>query len=326
MEPISKEDLLTYFYCPDCGSSDLAAVTDAIVCRACQRQYLEKHGVVDFLLYDQLKESEKRELKAMTLPLDGQKLRWIVEKEKWDRIQTHFLMRGIRAAMRYLSKYARPGNTLVTLGSGAGFELRVLSQFLSFDKIIASDISWTASHAITTSVEERTGMLGLFACDFNRCPVKRSADVVCFVFEALHHTDNVHTTIENLISRNFDHLVLVEPTRNWFVNLLSKVGLTMNIEYSGLKPDWIDLRSVRTIAHRHGYRMEVTTWWPFPDSMVPKWVKKSNVFSMMLCYAVDSLSYLTNLFHFGGMSAVHMEKLSNNTMEHYAVKRGEVHC
>jgi len=86
----------------------------------------------------------------------------------------------------------------------------------------------------------------------------------------------------------------------------------MNIEYSGLKPDWIDLRSVRTIANRQGYRMKVTTWWPFPDSLVPMWVKKSDVFSILLCYAVDSLSCLTNLFHFGGMSAVHMEKLSSN--------------
>ena len=222
MEPISKEDLLTYFYCPDCGSSDLVAVTDAIVCRACHRQYPEKHGVIDFLLYDQLSESEKRELKAMTLPLDRQKLQWIVEKEKWDRIQTHFLMRGIRAAMRYLSKYNRLGKTLVTLGSGAGFELRVLSEFISFDKIIASDISWSASHAIRMSVEARTGMLGLFTCDFNRCPVKRSSEMVCFVFEALHHTDNVHMTIENLISKNFDHIVFVEPTRNWLINSVSR--------------------------------------------------------------------------------------------------------
>jgi hypothetical protein len=307
MEAIATKVLLNYFFCPSCRSSDLAEADDIVTCRTCQCRYPIKRGVIDFLLYDKMGETEKKELKAMTLPIDDeQKVCWIIEKEKWDRIQTHFLMRGIQAAERYLSKYAYPGITLVTMGSGAGFELRALSQFIAFDKIIASDISWTASYAISKSIEQRVGMLGLFAADFKRCPVKRSSEVVGFVFEALHHTDNVHKTIETMLAHNFDHLVFVEPTRNWLVNMLSKVGLTLNIEYSGLKPDWINLRTVRKIARYHHYRMEVSTWWPFPDSLVPKAVKKVKVLSMLLCSIVDGVSWLTNLFHFGAMSAVHL--------------------
>lgn len=297
----------------------LEAHDDSIGCEHCKRHFPIRHGVIDFVLYDQLSESERRELKAMTLTLNPDKLRWFVEKENWDKIQTHFLMRGIRKAANYLVKYARPGKTLVTLGSGTGFELRALTNILPFDNIISSDISWTAAHVIAMSVKERTGYLGLFATDFDRCPIKRSSNTIGFVFEALHHADNVHGAIENLLTNNFDHLVIVEPTRNWFVNALSHVGLAMRVEYSGLKPDWINLRTVRSIARRRGYRVDVTTWWPFPDSLVPKWFKKSNFLITLLCAGVDGISCITNYFKFGAMSAIHFEKLSSKDVDNNAM-------
>ena len=224
-------------------------------------------------------------------------------------------MHGIRAAVGFLRQYYQAGVPLFTMGSGAGFELKALYRFLSFENIFASDISWMAAHVIEKSLESADGILKLFACDFNACPLKRHREGVCFVFGALHHTDDVHKTIDMLLNRHFDRLVFVEPTRNWLVNILSRFGLAMNIEYSGLKPDWIDLRRVREIARTHGCEMDATTWWPIPPWGVPKVVKNSRTLSLLLCSFADLFSWLTAPFSFGSMSAVHIRRVSNKPSE-----------
>jgi len=309
METIPIAALLADLACPACGAANLAQAGEAVSCGACARRYPVRRGVVDFLLQDRLGETEQREIKAMTLDIDDErKLRWVIEKEKWDRIQTHFLTRGVSAAARYLAAYARPGVTLVTLGTGSGIELRLLTRTLSFERVIGSDISWTAAYAAGRSLAEGTAAVGLLACTFDGCPLRRSANTVGFVFEALHHADDVHRTIEALLTRNFENLVFVEPTRNRLINALARRGLAMNVEYSGLKPDWIDLATVREIADRCGCDMQVTTWWPFPDSLVPKLVKRSRLLSAVLCRSVDLVSALTAPFGFGAMSAVHLRR------------------
>jgi len=266
-------------------------------------------------MQDQLGETERRELEAMNRSTDKkQKLQWLIEKEKWDRIQTHFHVKGIRATAQFLSPYAAAGKTLVTVGSGMGFDLRMMENHVTFSRIIASDISWTAAHTIEKSIRSTSGTLGLLACDFQRCPVKLSSDVVGFAYEALHHSDDVHRTIDILLN-HFEHLVFVEPTRNWLVNIAARFGLSMNIEYSGLKPDWISLRRLRQTAQRRGYRMEASTWWPFPDWAVPKLFKQVRSLGSGLCRAVDGVSCLTRPFKFGAMSAVHLWKNSNQAVE-----------
>ncbi len=306
---MAPQALIQHLYCPNCGGSPLFSAPEGIICRQCGRKYPEKRGVFDFILYDQLGETEKKELKAMTLAIDNeQELKRITQGERGDAFQRHFLMRGIRLAAKYLSQYAHPEITLCTVGSGAGFELKALPQYIIFDRIIASDISWTAACAIGRCLEERTGELGLLACDFNQCPIKRSPNLVCFVFEAIHHSDDACMTLKRLMKQNFDYLVIVEPTRNWLVNIMSRWGLTMNIEYSGLKPDWIYLPQVRDMAASQGYGMEATTWWSFPSSRVPEKIKNNPALAKFLCIIIDTISHVTRPFRFGSMSAVHLKK------------------
>lgn len=123
----------------------------------------------------------------------------------------------------------------------------------------------------------------------------------------LDHCDDVHRTIDILLN-HFDNLVIVEPTRNWLMNALDRFGLSMNIEYSGLKPDWIDLRRLRQLAQRRGYSMAASTWWPCPDWAVPALFRRVAFLGLGLCLAVDAISALTGPFKFGAMSIVHFQK------------------
>jgi len=305
--PLPTAEILRHFLCPACGASRLAAGEGTIECAECRRTYPVRQGVIDFVLYDRLGATEHGEIRAMTIPPDDTaRACRLVEKDTWDRIQTHFLLRGIRVAAGFLAAYP-PGRTvLATVGSGAGFELRMLGRFRPLTTVLASDISWSAAALVPESVSTAEGALGLFACDVNLCPLRRDARLILFVFEALHHTDDVHATIDRLLATTCDHLVFVEPTRNWLVSLLARFGLTMRVEYSGLKPDWVDLGRVRAIARRRGFEMRAVTWWPFPDSLVPGFVKRSRLLSALLCAAVDTISALTAPFRFGAMSAVHL--------------------
>jgi hypothetical protein len=88
----------------------------------------------------------------------------------------------------------------------------------------------------------------------------------------------------------------VEPTRNWLVDILAKHGLARNIEYLGLKPDWINLRTISDIAKRLGFRMTARTWWPFPDSLVPQLGERNKFLRRAFCSSLAPVSLLTDPF------------------------------
>lgn len=309
MRHLSPKHTVDCFRCPSCGAEELHALEQSVECCACATSFPIHHGVIDFVLHDRLGEEQKRELESMTVDLDDKdSIQWWVNKDKWDPTYTHFLKKGIHAAARFLAPYATAGRCLVTMGSGTGFELKALTSHVRFHKVLASDISWTASHVIAQSVEPFEGSLGRFACDFASCPVRRSPDNVCFIFEALHHCDDAYAVLEDLLANHFDALVMVEPIRNGFINLLARMGLAMRVEYSGLKPEWFDLKRISAIADRQGYMIDVVTWWPFPESIVPKAARGNRVLSAILRATVDAVTRITAPFRFGAMAAVHLRK------------------
>ena len=309
MQPLDTAWLLTHLRCPQCEAPALAVDASVLVCRTCGRHYPVVAGICNFVLPDQLGPTAQQEIRAINCHLhDPVKRQHLMHRDQNGLLAAHFLRRSVRMAARYLAPYATAGQALCALGCGGGFDLLTLAQFVRFKRIVAGDISTAATACIGENLAAQDGRLGLLACEFQRCPVRRSPDVVGFVFEALHHTADVHQTIEQLLAQNFDQLVFVEPTRNWLTDLLAKWSLTMNVEYSGLTPDWIHLRKVRAIAQRMGYHMAATTWWPCPDNLVPRWIKCSTRLTRGFCRLVDIGSWLTAPFHFGAMSAVHLWK------------------
>ncbi len=311
------QDICDHLSCVRCSSRSLHYSDEKVVCTSCLSQYPVNHGVIDLVPYDLLPETATNEIKAMSLSLNDEQLKPFIQKENWDALQTHYHKKAIRAACHFLKQYAGSDSVLFAMGCGAGFEFRLMHPHDRPKDIIASDISWRAARAIPLSVKDIDGVLGTIACDFNHCPVTKDSKLVGFVFEALHHSDDVHGSLEALLANRFEHLLMVEPTRNWLVNLLEPMGVTMRIEYSGLKPDWIDIKKARRIAHRLGFKMEVKTWWPIPDSLVPSVVKRNIFMRSGLCAVVDTFSTLANLFNFGAMSAFHFKRASNQSVDHY---------
>lgn len=308
MRTMAFQDICDHLSCIHCSSRSLHYSDDKVVCTSCLSQYPIHHGVIDLVPYGLLPETATQEIKAMSLSLNDDNLKNFIEKENWDAIQTHYHRKGIQAACYFLKQYARSDHVLFAMGCGAGFEFRLMHPHDRPASIIASDISWRAARAIPLSLKEIDGFLGTIACDFNHCPVTKEDKLVGFVFEALHHSDDVHRSLESLLANNFEHIIMVEPTRNWLVNLLEHLGLTMRVEYSGLKPDWIDIKRARKIAQRLGFTMDVKTWWPIPDALVPSALKRNRFMRIGLCAVVDAFSALTSLFNFGAMSAYHFRR------------------
>ena len=71
------------------------------------------------------------------------------------------------------------------------------------------------------------------------------------VFQALHHTSDIHIALDSLLRNNFSTLVVVEPTTNWLIEFLAKLGLAKRVEYSGLNPSWLNLSEAKRIADEH---------------------------------------------------------------------------
>ncbi len=314
MKQMGIQDVCNYLVCIKCGSPRLQSGGDmgSVACVQCGTIYPLKCGILDLVPYDLLPETAFKEIKAMSLSLNDEKLQRIIMKEKWDLLQTHYHLKAVRAAARYLSAYTKNKYTLFAMGCGAGFEFRLMDPNSRPRRVIASDISWRAARAIPLSVKEVDGVLGVIACDFNHCPVQNRDTTVGLIFEALHHSDDVHGSLESLLTKCFDHLIMIEPTRNWLVNALEAFGLTMRIEYSGLKPDWVDIKKARAIAATLDYKMHVKTWWPIPDTLVPGVFKSVPILRRGLCAVVDIFSACTSLFNFGAMGAFHFSKSSDH--------------
>ena len=64
------EESLECFCCPRCDCPDFVSTDSSVKCEECGRSFPVERGVIDFLLHDQLGETEKQELKATTLRVD----------------------------------------------------------------------------------------------------------------------------------------------------------------------------------------------------------------------------------------------------------------
>lgn len=145
--------------------------------------------------------------------------------------------------------------------------------------------------------------VGLFVSEFRRVPIAKAETRLGLVFQALHHSANIHLALDSLLRNCFSTLVVVEPTTNWLVECLAKFGLAKRIEYSGLYPSWLDLKEAKRIAGENRCRMYVQTWWEIPPYVSVRF-DRHPVARTFLTKFVDLLSRFTSYFSFGSMSCV----------------------
>jgi hypothetical protein len=307
MKILSVREMLVDLVCSKCRQATLTYVqneiVEEVVCTFCGANFPCGGGVIDFLIQECLDQTNLNEIKGNEWDLSKPDvIEWLANKEKWNLIGTHSLMYAINIVHQFILNYNNE-TILVSLGSGSGFELKALCSRKRFHRVYSSDISRSAIGIVPHTLSKLDGEVGLFVAEFNHVPVSKREGVLGFVFQSLHHTTNIHQSLETLLEQSFLDLVIVEPTTNWFVEVLSFFGLAKRIEYSGLKPSWMNLRRVREIAKRHGYRVTVRTWWEFPPELY-KWFDWNPIIAGWVLSVLDFLSWVTSLFCFGAMSAI----------------------
>ena len=308
MELLSLEHCLADLMCPACGSTELSAGSEAVTCPGCGRSFPCQRGIVDFVLPEALTPDGRRERVTNAVDLASEKaVRRRVKKGERNPFLVAQTRRSMRAVERLMASYGNE-RTLVSVGSGSGYELRALLERRRFGRVYSSDLAWSATALVPELTKAFDGRLGLFAADFDHLPVRRQPGQVGFVYLALHHSPDPHRSLARLLERNFDELVMVEPLTNWLVEVLARLRLARRIEYSGAAPQWLRLRRLRRIAREHGHGLRVETWWEIPRDQLPRRLRRSRRAWWPLFALVEGISWLTRPFNMGSMAAIRLSR------------------
>lgn len=310
MELIAPEEVADDLVCPACLKGVLAVETTGsetqVRCVECGKHYECHDRIMRLLSEEHLLDHHHQEIEGNEYDTsDPEAVFHDTHKESWNRYYTEMLMHDIRYVLRMMKDYSDE-TTLVCLGAGAGFDLKAILSRRKFRRVLASDISLTALSLVPIALSSFEGSLGLFTSELGRCPIRKNPKCLGFVFQALHHAPDIHAALESLLRRNFDNLIIVEPTTNWLVEILARLGLAKRKEYSGIMPDWINLRVAERIAAKYGYDMKAYTWWEVPHGLFMKTTpfKQCALLSRLLLSSALAVSAITNAFRLGCMSVI----------------------
>lgn len=295
----------------NCSCSNHAALEEKdgkIVCGDCGKQYRIRDNILELVDPLELDADTSRELKAHTYDLSRRSI------DKWtnkgtldtDDFYAHFSNKKIAHMLYYLEK--TECDQIFSLGTGTGFELKQILPLKKFDTIYASDLSHSALRLVPHLIGKFDVKCVLFTSDLQDCPIK-CTNIPILIYEALHHTADMHITIEQLLTKNYNNIVLVEPSTNFIVFCLTKLGLAQREEYSGLIPKWLEIKKIRKICRRHGYKMNVTTMWEIPEVYMRKLCKKKGLIQSITISLIDAISVITNLFNVGSFSIIHLKRI-----------------
>jgi hypothetical protein len=148
----------------------------------------------------------------------------------------------------------------------------------------------------------------VFASSFERAPIAKRPGTIGLVFQALHHAPDAHEALETLLDHCFDDLVIVEPLTNPLFKVLARYDLVQRVEYSGTRPDWLDLSRIDAIAESRGYEVTARTWWEVPPYFSPKWLGERPWLWRRFYRVVDGISRATNIASFGSMGAIKLAR------------------
>lgn len=309
MRLLALADMLDDLRCPACNGALHAGLSDdrAVECVGCGRGYPRRHGVVDFILHERLDATARAELEGNRLDLDDPAVvRQAALKGQDNPVTMWQMTRTARILDRMMACYP-PRTLLCALGAGTGFDLQLVLARRRFDRVLASDIAMEKAAMVPASLAGFDGALGVFAGTFSECPLRPRPGTLGLVFQALHHARDPHATLDGLLERTFDDLIIVEPLTNWLVETLASLGLARRPEYSGLHPQWLQWGRVRRDAARRGRLVQCVTWWELPPWCSPPWLRLRPHLWRPMCAAADGLSRLTDLARFGCMAAIHFK-------------------
>lgn len=306
MTTLHPEQVIEQFRCSCAADSCLRVEGDHATCQQCGRIYPIRDDILEFVDPAGLDDEKARELAGNSYrKFTPEFIRKMAAKDSWGVYHCHFHDLKIRHLLRYLN---RLGDTpLASLGSGSGFELKMILKQRHFSRVFSSDLSYQNVLIVPYSLEAAATEVCLFTSDLDLCPLKDKAMPI-LIYEALHHTPDMHATLEGLLRYGYANIFFVEPTGNWLVRALARLGLAQRVEYSGVKPGLLCLDQLRRLCAQYGYRASLTTMLEFPEDYFRKICPRDGAWQSFLLGCMDLMSRLLRPFHFGYMTIGHLRK------------------
>lgn len=307
---LSPPEYLRFLGCPRCGHKPLAAMGPDAFCPVCKQVYSASvDGVLEFVVDSELDAATAQELAGHTFNFTPQQTESFMRQEKallWRNYYSRNRMGSIRRLARFLDRV--DCRQVFFLGVGTGREIEYLLSFRDLHTVYCSDLSYTALRMVPARLAGRGLEIGLFTSDLQHCPVV-SSEVPVVIVNALHHTQDMHTSLDGLLGKRFDDLFLIEPTDNFLIRFLARLGLAQRREYSGVIPGRLDLPRLKAMCQRHGYRLTLKTRWEFPRDYYKKLFGMSQGLQRLFFPMLNGFSSLTNLIQFGNFSIVHLARV-----------------
>lgn len=305
---LAPSAFLRMLQCPRCGG-DLAESPGVVHCAKCSAAYvISEEGVLEFVDLRALDQATAAELRGNTYDYSPERVAQIMEAERlagWGSYYARKRRRSIEQLARYLERVST--RQVFLLGVGSGREIAYLLHFLPLETVYCSDLSASVLRMVPERLKETDLRIGLFTSDLQSCPVAATG-VPVIVVAALHHTAAMHQTLEQLLSRGYQNLFLAEPISNALTRALARWGWAQRVEYSGMKPGRLDLKTLRRLCQEYGYEPSITTMWTFPDDYFARLQSRLGVSQRLFFVLIDALSTASNWFHGGNGAVVHLQK------------------
>lgn len=298
-------ETVKYLRCPY-DKNYLKPAGRSLRCSKCSRRFSVNNNIVEFVKGNELDNRTRKELKGNKYKLDKKTISLYSTKDKWSYYHQYQSNKKFNIVIKKLNKI--PAKGIVSLGSGTGFELKKILNVKKLDLVFSSDLSFTATMIVPYSLKKFDINLGLFTADMNYSPFIPHKDIPLIIYEAMHHTPNVHDTIKNLMLQGYRNILFVEPTTNFIVKFLAKFGIAERIEYSGSKPSLLSIKRLRKIAKKYNYNLEIDTVWEFPEEYYRKIFGNNRFLEKLFLKFVDLCSWMGNYNKIGYMSIGFLSK------------------
>jgi DNA-directed RNA polymerase subunit RPC12/RpoP len=310
---IKISDFPKYFTCPFCftkGKTSLTETTNGVRCKNCQRKFLVKNHILEFIVNKELDNETRRELKGNRISLAKKNIEHYANKDNWSNYYNHFVNKKFGYLIKYLDAVRMQG--IVSLGSGPGFELKQLLKRKPIYTIFSSDLAYSTTRVVPVALKDFNIILCLFTSDINNTPVIPNDSFPILIYEALHHTGNIHLSIEKLLQKRFKNIFFVEPSTNFMIKILAKFNLAQRVEYSGVKPDFLDIEKLKRLAKKYNYDLKIRTLWDVPEEYFRVICKKESLLQTILLGIIDLISTVGDKIQFGSFAVVALERGSRH--------------
>lgn len=309
MEFIKSSEFPHYFTCPFCphkGGSTLKVITNGVRCKTCQREYKIRNHILEFVKDEELDKETRRELKGNKISLSKENIEHYAKKDEWSDYYNHFVDLKFNYLLGFMKSV--PAKGIISLGSGPGFELKQLLKRKHLQTVFSSDLAYSTTRVVPQALKDFDVRLSLFTSDINHTPVIPNDEYPLLIYEALHHTGDIHQAIEKLMQKKFKNIFFVEPATNFVIRILARFNLAQRIEYSGVKPDFLNIPTLRKLAKKHKYNLRIKTLWDIPEEFARVICKKGSLTEKLLLGTIDLISKISDKFQFGSFAVVSLER------------------